>query len=73
MEWCRKKRPMHRRQFTDLLCSPSDLSYPIHPPEFSAVVAAGTPSSKGGEPLREMPVNLPTGITSLPLGFFNMP
>jgi hypothetical protein len=41
--WYHTKCPMQLQQFTDLLCSTSELkSFTIHLPEFSAPVAAHT-------------------------------
>jgi hypothetical protein len=47
MGWYRTKCSM----FSDLLCYPSELSFLIHPPEFSALVAVDTPSSEAGRNL----------------------
>jgi hypothetical protein len=43
------KFPMQLQPFSDVLCSPYQFqSFPIHLPEFSALIAADTPSSEAG-------------------------
>jgi hypothetical protein len=45
--WYRTKRPIQLRSFCDQLCFPRELqSFPICPPDFSALIAAETPSSE---------------------------
>jgi hypothetical protein len=70
--WYPTKRPMQLRPFSDLFWSTSRLlSFPIHPPEVSALVAAEKPSS---EAERKWARNgwwiLPVIICVVPQGIF---
>jgi hypothetical protein len=74
MRWYRTKHPMQLQQFSDLLWSPSEFqSFPIHPPQFPALVAADTPSNEAGRNLvRNVLSIFPTASLFIPLGLFNM-
>jgi hypothetical protein len=53
--WYRTKRSMQERPLYDLLYSSSEFySVPIHPLQFSALVAAETPNSEAGKTGQEM-------------------